>query len=198
MNSWTGGPNLNTTGPYAEPYEYSVGNPEAPHQFQVLLKFDISSLSTATVGSASLNLTLAFNSQSVTGGPDTIGVKAFASDFSAAAFTAADYNTATLSLGSFTVAGNAVAGTPYSLDITSALQSAIDSGFDYFALQLNNVTADAFTTAPYGPEIVGFSSATPPTIEFTAVPEPSTVALLALTGVGILVSTRVRARRLNA
>lgn len=199
-NSWVGNPSVSQTGPYGG-YQYSVGNlGNAPQHFQTLLKFDISSLSSTTVGSATLNLSLYFTLYLATAGTtNTVAVSAFNTDLGAAAFTSASYGGATISIGSFDVSSTALEGQLYNVNITSALQTAIDSGFDYFAVQINNVTADALAGPTYGPELVSFSSDTVPTLEYTAVPEPSTVALLGLTGIGILLSARVRAaRRLKA
>ncbi len=194
-NSWVGNPSTNINGPY-NGYQYAVGNlGNAPQNFQTLLKFDISTLSGSAVSGASLNLSLYFTYYDVTKGPtNTVAVSAFNTDLGAAAFASASFGGATISLGSFDVVSRPnEQGDIYSVNITSALQSAIDSGFSYFAVQINNVTADALPGPLYGSEVVSFSSTTLPTIEFTAVPEPSIIAMFVLAGIGVLCSTRVRA-----
>lgn len=198
-NSWVGNPSTNISGPY-NGYEYAVGNlGNAPQHFQVLMKFNITSLEGLTLADASLNLSLYFKVFTITSSPNTVAVTAFSTNFGAEAFTAASYNQATLPVGSFQVDPSDPEGTPFSINITSALQSAIDQGFDYFALQINNVTADALPGPAYGPELVSFSSSTTlPNLQYTAVPEPASFALMVLAGAGFVLFIRLKdARRAN-
>jgi len=184
-NSWVGNPSTSQVGPYGG-YQYAVGNlGNAPQQFQTLLKFDISTLNGVSILDASINLALYFYAyETGTYTAHTVGVTAFETDLGASAFTGASYGQATLSIGTFQVTTAATEGQIFSINVASALQYAVNQGFDYFAIQVNDITADGISTAPYGTEMVSFSSTTLPTLSYTAVPEPSIVGLIGLSVLG--------------
>lgn len=185
INSWVGNPNTSQNGPYGG-YQYAVGNlGNAPQQFQTLLKFDISTINGVSILDASINLALYFHAyQTGAYTAHTIGVAAFDTDLGASAFTSASYGQAGLSIGTFQVTVADTEGQIFSINVASALQYAIDQGFDYFAIQLNDITAEGISSAPFGTEMVSFSSTTLPTLSYTAVPEPSVMALLGLSMIG--------------
>lgn len=185
-NSWVGNPSTGQAGPYGG-YQYGIGNfGNAPQQMQTLLKFDISTINGPSILDASINLSLyfhAFGTGNYTA--HTVGVSAFNTDLGAGALSGTYYGEATMTIGTFQVTTASTEGQIFSLDVTSALQYAIDQGFDYFSIQISDLTTQGITSAPFGPEIVSFSSVTLPTLSYTAVPEPSIVGLLGLSVLGV-------------
>lgn len=190
-------------------YKFATGNPaDGDYEYRSLLKFDITGLAGQTVSDVSLNLSL-YYAQTYPTGPTSfeIGVSAFAADKGAGTFVQADLTSSTTLLGSFqvggaTVGGYSAAGEPFSLNVTTALQAAINANYNYFSIRLNNITTDAYEApqSPFGPAIISFanSSTDPfslPSLQYTAVPEPTTVGMLMLGGLVVMASSHRRSLR---
>ena len=126
---------------------------------------------------------------------DTLGTKNAA--YAISTFSSAAFNNTGLSL-----ATNAATATNYTFDITSLVKSGLDLSLTNtviaFRFQMDNDTSLAYGTAnSYG--LIGFDAADAairPILTLDVVPEPSTVALLAMSGLalgGYMIGRRRRA-----
>jgi len=145
-----------------------------PTQARSLFKFDISSLTVDSFESITLSLAVTYiNNAGRPGDAQTIGVRYLNYDVGPGALTVAAITTTNVSLlTTFTASISTL-----TIDVTAAIESAVNSGFDYFTIRLNDITTDTmYGTAPFGPAIVGFGLA--PTLNVVPVPEPKTYAIL--------------------
>jgi hypothetical protein len=156
----------------------SIGNVNTlPTRQQGVLKFDISTFASEPASSVKLNLKVDYlvdNTPTHLFPVQTINVYALNYDLTAAAFTYAALDTSNVTLlGSFSVSatGN------ISFDLTAGFAAAQANDFNFLSLRFENQTV---LNGPFGnAAFVGFSVVTP-NIEVTAVPEPSTYALLGI------------------
>lgn len=123
-----------------------VGNINTvPTQVRTFLKFDISNYAGRTLSAATLTLPRAA-AYAVTG-THNIGIDLVDYDAGSAAFA-----NSPLLVGRSATAGATVnvsnAATSYSVNITPIIQAAIDRGYDYATIRLNDNTVDAGSVAP--------------------------------------------------
>lgn len=145
-----------------------------PTQARSLFKFDISSLTAGSFESITLSLAVSYiNTSGRPGDTQTIGVRYLNYDVGPGALTATAITTTNVSLlTTFTASVSTL-----SIDVTAAIESAVNSGFDYFTIRLNDITTDTmYGTAPFGPAIVGFGLT--PSLNVVPIPEPKTYAIL--------------------
>lgn len=148
------------------------------------VKFDISQFGGQTISNAALNLFVEYYVDYGSFFPtQTIDVYRFNYDLSSAAFVASDLSTTDITyMGSFTLSTNVG---DYQYDVSAAVQDAVDAGFDYVGFKFVNITVENDPVRGE-PAFVGFST-TPSHLSMTvtAIPEPSTYALLGLAGIVI-------------
>lgn len=153
-----------------------------------LLKFEISSFAGLTASNVTLNLPIT-DVADYTGGDfpvQTVNIYALNYGLGAGAFTVNDANTEDVTLiGSLALSGS---GFVANFDLTSGFATAQANGFDYFAIRLENITV---LDGPFGQPAFVYATLNP-TLEVTAVPEPSTYAML---GLALVVVTVVVQRR---
>lgn len=152
-----------------------------------VIEFDMSTLG-SSVNSAFLNLVLTKND----GDPIealTYDVYSFAGDGTVGLSNPSDFNAGTFA-NSFTITNESV-GSVISLDMTSQINALLANGDPYaaFNIRFNGAEPDVnrFTW------LSGFNDGTNiPTLSFSAVPEPSTYAAIALSVLGIGIALRRR------
>lgn len=123
-----------------------VGNINSgPTQVRSFLKFDISALAGRTLSAATLTLPRA--TAYTVSGVHNIGVNLVQYDAGSDAFTnSPELVTQNLIAGGSFDVSNAI--TSYSVDVTSIIQEAVDLGYDYATIRLNDNTTDAGSVSP--------------------------------------------------
>lgn len=165
-----------TTAPFAGSMMPTGNLNASPTQARSVFKFDISNLAVDSFQSVSLTLAVTYiNNSGRPGDAQTVGVRYLNYDVGSGALTSTAITTTNVSLITTFVASISTV----TLDVTAAVQSAVNAGFDYFTIRLNDVTTDTlYGTAPFGPAIVGFGLT--PSLNVVPVPEPQIYALFLL------------------